>query len=211
MTGASTIAFVLTTIRAGTAGGRVRHLALDELQEPAAQAVRGDEQPAERALARQPGQDVEQVGDVGADLRACGEQPDVDVEPRRPGVVVARADVDVAAQPGSLAADDERRLGMGLESDEAVHDVRAGPFQLARPDDVRLLVEAGLDLDQDHDLLAALGCPDERLDDRRIAGRAVQRHLDRQDVRVVGRLGDEALDGCRERLVRDGGRGCRPP
>ena len=80
--------------------------------------------------------------------------------------------------------------------------MRAGPLQLAGPDDVRLLVEAGLDLDEDHDLLAALGGPDERLDERRIARRAVQRLLDGQDVRIVGGLGDEPLDGRRERLVR---------
>ena len=54
----------------GLAAGRgVLDLALDELEEPRAQAVRRDEQPPERALARQPGQDVEQVGDVGAELR----------------------------------------------------------------------------------------------------------------------------------------------
>ena len=55
---------------------------------------------------------------------------------------------------------------MGLEADQPVDDVGTGTFELARPDDVRLLVEAGLDLDQDDDLLATLGGPDERLDDR---------------------------------------------
>ena len=70
--------------------------------------------------------------------------------------------MDVPAQPRALAPDDERGLGVGLEPDEPVDDVGAGPLQLARPDDVRLLVEAGLDLDQDDDLLAALGRPDQR-------------------------------------------------
>ncbi len=184
------------------ARGGVPDLALDEVEEPAAQAVRRDEQPPERALARQSGQDVEQVGDVRAQLGATGQQPEVHVQAGRPRVVVAGPDVDVAAQPGTLAPDDERGLGVGLEPDQAVDHVGAGAFQLARPDDVRLLVEAGLDLDQDDDLLAALGGPDERLDDRRIARRAVQRLLDRQHVRVVGGLGDEPLDRCGERLVR---------
>ena len=87
---------------------------------------------------------------------------------------------------------------MGLEADQAVHDMRAGALQFARPDDVGLLVEAGLDLDQDHDLLATLGSTDERLDDWRLAGGSVQSLLDGQDVRVVGGLGDEPLDGCGE-------------
>ena len=132
----------------------------------------------------------------------AGQQAEVHVQPGGLGVVVAGPDVDVAAQAGPLAPDDERGLGVRLEADQPVDDVRAGPLELARPDDVRLLVEAGLDLDQDDDLLAALGRPDERLDDRRVARRPVQRLLDRQDVRVVGGLGDEPLDRRGERLVR---------
>ena len=69
-TATSTIALSLRTIRAGRPACGVADLALDEVQEPRPQAVRRDEQPAERPLARQAGQDVEQVGDVGADLRA---------------------------------------------------------------------------------------------------------------------------------------------
>ena len=110
--------------------------------------------------------------------------------------------MDVAAQPGALAADDQRGLRVRLEPDQPVHDVGAGALQLARPDDVRLLVEAGLDLDQDDDLLAALGGPDQRLHDRRVARRPIQRLLDGQDLGVVGGLGDEPLDGRGERLVR---------
>ena len=59
---------------------------------------RRDDQSTERPLAREPGQDVEQVARVGADVRPAGEQPEVDVRPRRPSVVVAGPDVDVAAQ-----------------------------------------------------------------------------------------------------------------
>ena len=107
--------------------------------------------------------------------------------------------MDVAAQPGPLAADDERGLRVRLEPDQAVDDVGAGALELARPDDVRLLVEAGLDLDEDDDLLAALGGPDERLDDRRVARRPVQRLLDREDVGssaawVMNRSTDAAND-----------------
>ena len=140
---------------------RVADLAVDQLEEPRAEAVRRDEQPAELALAGEAGEDVEQVGDVGAELGPARQQPEVRVEAGRLRVVVAGADVDVAAQPGALAPDDQGHLGVGLEPDEAVHDVGAGLLQLARPDDVGLLVEAGLDLDQHHDLLAPLGGPDQ--------------------------------------------------
>ena len=50
---------------------------------------------------------------------------------------------------------------MGLEADEAVHDVDAGLLELARPHDVRGLIEAGLHLDEREHLLAGLGSVDE--------------------------------------------------
>ena len=93
-------------------------------------------------------------------------------------------------------------LRVRLEADDAVHDVGARLLQLARPDDVVRLVEARLDLDQDHDLLAALGGGDERGDDRRVARGPVQGLLDREDVGVVRGLGDEPLHRRREGLVR---------
>ena len=91
---------------------------------------------------------------------------------------------------------------MRLEADEAVDHVHARLLQCARPLDVGLFVEARLDLDERDDLLAGLGGVDERVDDRGVAGRAVQRLLDRQHVRVGGGLLDEALHARGERVVR---------
>src|SRR5438093_622607 len=95
-----------------------------------------------------------------------------------------RAGWPAAAQPGALAPDNQRRLRVRLEPDQTVDHMRAGALELARPDDVGLLVEAGLDLDQDDDLLASFGRTHQRLDERRVAGCPVERLLDRQDVRV---------------------------
>src|SRR6185369_10186214 len=101
--------------------------------------------------------------------------------------------MDVAAQTRSLSTHDERRLAVGLEPDESVDDMRARSLELAGPDDVGLLVEACLDLDEDHHLLAALRGTYQRLHDRRVTGCAVEGHLYGQDVGVVGGLGDEPL------------------
>jgi hypothetical protein len=177
-----------------TTGGGVPDLAFDEVQEPRAQAVRRNEQPAERPLARQAGQVVEQVGDVGAELRPAGQQADVDVLARRLRVVVACPDVDVAAQPGTLATDDQGRLRVRLEPDQPVDDVRPCALELARPDDVGLLVETGLDLDQDDDLLAALGGADQDWTMGESPDVRYSVMLDGQDVGVVGGLRDEPLD-----------------
>ena len=125
--------------------------------------------------------------------RVGRQQAEVLVEPRGLRVVVAGAEVDVAADALGLVSHDHRQLAVGLEPDEAVDDVAAGLLELARPADVGLLVEAGLDLDDHQHLLAGLGGVDERLDDRAVAGGAVERLLDRQHVRVGGGLLEEAL------------------
>ena len=71
--------------------------------------------------------------------------------------------------------------------------MHAGLLKCACPLYVGLLVEAGLDFDQCDDLLAGLGRVDQRVDDRRVARRAVQSLLDRQHIWVGGGLLDEAL------------------
>ena len=91
---------------------------------------------------------------------------------------------------------------MGLEPDDAVDDVDARLLELAGPGDVVDLVEARLDLDDGEHLLARLGGVDEGVDDRRVARGAVERLLDREDLRVGGRLLDEGLHRRRERVVR---------
>ena len=106
--------------------------------------------------AAEAGDEVEQVGDVGADVRVGGEEADVLVEARGRRVVVAGADVRVAPQPVALAADDERRLRVDLQIGEAVDDVHARLLERTRPLDVALLVEAGLELDDADALLAVL-------------------------------------------------------
>jgi hypothetical protein len=70
------------------------------------------------------------------------------------------------------------------------------------PFDVGLLVEPGLELHQGDDLLARLGRGHQRAHERALLARgAVDRLLDREHVRVTGRLVDERLDRGRERVV----------
>ena len=71
---------------------------------------------------------------------------------------------------------------MRLQAEEAVDDVHAALLERARPLDVALLVEARLELDDRRHLLAVLGGARERLDDRRVAARAVERLLDGEHV-----------------------------
>ena len=175
--------------------------ALDLLDHAVAQVRGGDQHLAVAARAAEAGEEVEHVGDVGADLLVAREQAEVRVQAGGLGVVVAGADVQVVADAVALAAHDQDALGVGLERRQAVDDVHARLFQRAAPLDVRPLVEARLDLHQAHGLLAALGGADQRGDQRRVVARAVHGLLDREHVGVVDRLLDEALDRGHERVV----------
>ncbi len=138
--------------------------------------------------ARVAGEAVEHVAGVGADLLVAGQQAEVGVEAGGDGVVVAGADVHVAADALALAAHHQGELGVRLEPDEAVDDVGAGRLQGLGPLDVALLVEARLELHQDGDLFAVVGGVQQRLHDRRVAAHAVERPLEGEHVRVARRL-----------------------
>ena len=132
------------------------------------------------------GEVVEQLGDVVAELVVDREHAEVLVENRGLGVVVAGADVAVAADAVGLLAHDEQDLGVGLQPDEAVHDVRAGLFQHPGPLDVGLLLEAGFELDERDHLLAGFGGLRQRRDDAGfVAAGSVERLLDREHVRIA--------------------------
>ena len=121
---------------------------------------------------------------VLADLGIAGEQAVVGVAARGARVVVAGAEVAVAAQAVGFAAHDHRHLGVGLESHDAVHDVRAGFLQPVGQLDVGFLVESRAQLDDDRDVLAGLRGRHQRIDDRRLIAGAIQRLLDREHARI---------------------------
>ncbi len=77
---------------------------------------------------------------------------------------------------------------MHLQAHQAIHHVNAVFFQLARPLDVALLVEARFQFQQHRDLLAVLRRVDQRIHDRRITANPVQRDFDGQDVGIARRL-----------------------
>ena len=156
--------------------------------------------------ARDKARDVqEHVVDVGAERGIGRQQPEIGVEARRARMVVAGAEVRVGPQAHAparigLAPDHERQLGVRLEAEHAVDDLRAGVLQPLRPVDVRLLVEARHQLDHDRHFLAAARRLDQRLHQHRVDAGAVDGLLDRDDVGILGRAADE-LDDRLERLV----------
>jgi hypothetical protein len=89
---------------------------------------------------------------------------------------------------------------VGLQLDEAEHDLRAGALEVPGPADVRFLVEAGLSSTSAVTDFARLRGFRERRHDRRVGRGPVERLLDRDHVRIPRRLAQE-LDHRVEGLV----------
>src|SRR6267142_816759 len=125
-----------------------------------------EQEVVEASRARVAGEEVEQLGEIFAERVATGEEPEIAVDATRPHVVVAGGEVAVAPETVSFLPDDEARLAVGLEARAAVDDVSAYLLERTGPADVRLLVEARLQLDEDGDLLAVLDGRAQRVRDR---------------------------------------------
>ncbi len=134
------------------------------------------------------GDEVEDAADVAPDRRVGREQRQVGVDARGLRVIVAGADVAVGGELRALATNDQAELGVGLQFDEAIDDVHAGAFEVARPADVGRLVEAGLQLHDRRDRFAGLDRLLQGLHDRAVARRAIERPLDGHDVGIGHRL-----------------------
>ena len=141
--------------------------------------------------ARQAGQVQEDLVHVQADGRIAGQQSVVGVGARRLLVVVARAQVAVAAHAIGLAAHHQDHLRVRLVADHAVHHVHAGFLQAVGQADVGFLVEARAQLDDGGDVLAVVRGRHQRIDDGRVGAGAVQRLLDGQHLRIGGRQAQE--------------------
>ena len=180
---------------------RLRFL-VDLREQRRAQARRRDEELAVPARSPAAGQEVEQLGEVRSELARGGQQTHVFIGRGGDRIVVPGPDVAVAGDSLALAAHHERDLPVRLEAHEAVDDVHAGLLEGTRPLDVRFFVEASLELDERHHLLASLRRSDQR-EGHRIRGSRgpVEGVLDRQHVRIRSGLCEERLDRGLKRIV----------
>ena len=166
MISGSTSAFIFIQIAAGWPALACAISCVDVLEDALAQVERRDRHLLQLGRLGIAGDEVEDARDVARDRRIGGEERQVGVDARRDRMIVAGADVDVGCERAALAAHHQRQLGVGLQLDEAVDHLRAGAFEIARPADVGLLVEARLQLDQRGHRLAGLGRLDQRPHDR---------------------------------------------
>src|ERR687889_581490 len=171
-----------------------------QLDEPLTHSQGGDEQFLVLLLLGVASQVVKEIRAILNQSRVVGKVGEVRVEPGGRRVVVAGAEVDVASQATSLAADDEADLGVRLQANDAVGHVYALGLQPARPGDIGLLVEACLQLHEHGNLRLLVTRLRERLDYRGVRPDAIEGLLYRQDVRIGGGGADE-LDHRGEGIV----------
>ena len=144
----------MATMCAGRPACACSCLAADEAEKTFGHGERRDQQRAVVVDLGVGGEVVEDHVHALGDLRIAGEQAEVGVEARGDGVVVAGAEMAVAAGDAVfVAAHEQGQLAVGLEADDAVEDLHAGVFHAARPADVGGFVEAGHELDDQRGFL----------------------------------------------------------
>ena len=159
--------------------------AFDQSDEALAQIEWRDQQFFHARITGQTGERVEDDRDFLGDFRIRREQTEVGVDARGARMIIAGAEMDVVTEMIGIAAHDEERFAVRLQTDDAVNDMRARFLELARPLNIGRFIETRAQLDERGDLLAGGGGVHERFDDGRIAARAVKRDLDREHLRIL--------------------------
>src|SRR5437667_3785679 len=141
-------------------------LALDQCNESAMHVERRDHQFFQARIASKAGESIENSCHFLAQLRLAREQTEVGVNSRCARMIVACAELDVAPELVGIAANDEQRFAMRLQTDYAVDHMSSGFFQTTRPLNVARLIEARSQLDNNGNLFSGIRCMDERFDNR---------------------------------------------
>ena len=116
-------------------------------------------------------------------------------------MIISGAKMNVTPDLVGIAPNNEHRFAMRFQSDHAVNDVRARFLEPPSPLNVGRFIKARAQFhDRDH-LFAGRGGVDQRLNNRRIATRPVQRDLERKDLRIARGFFDK-IDNRFEAVVR---------
>ena len=111
-------------------------------------------------------QQVKKLGEILAKAFSTSKESDIAIDSARADVVVAGGEVAITPNAVGFLPDYEADFAMGLIADQSIDHVSAYFFERSGPGDIRLLIEAGLKLDQDRYLFAGFGRAQQRLDDR---------------------------------------------
>src|SRR5690242_12210559 len=100
-------------------------------------------------------------------------------------MVVAGTGMHVGRELTGLATDNEGKLGVSLELNEAVDDLRTRALEVPRPADIGFLIKPRLQLDQGGYRLSGFCRLDQLLHDRGFGRRPIKSLFDSDDVRIA--------------------------
>src|SRR4029077_9753934 len=106
-------------------------------------------------------------------------------------MIISRSEMGVAADSILFSTHDKSEFSVGLQAHDPVNHVNSGLLQGSRPLDIRRLVEARLQLNDDCNLLTTFSRLGKRSHNRGISTGAIECLLDRQNVRILSCLLNE--------------------
>src|SRR5882762_5624624 len=106
-------------------------------------------------------------------------------------MVISGPQMQITPDTILLLANDQRELGVRLQTNDSIHDMDPGFLQRTSPLDVCRFIEPRLKFNHYGYLLAALGCFRQGSHDLRVAAGTIHSLLDSKYVRVFRRLLDE--------------------
>ena len=145
---------------------------------------------------------MEQLDDVTRDVRPARKQPKVGIHLGGLVVVVAAADMCVAAETIWFASHDDRCFSMRFRPGNTVNNVNTRIFQRICPANIAVFVKSRFQFHKASDLFALFGGLDQHRHERAVFAGAINGHLDGQYVVVVDRRSHKTSDGCIETLER---------
>src|SRR6266851_8840827 len=113
-------------------------------------------------------------------------------------MIIAGADMSIAAQAVVVLPHDLDDLAVSLEPDDAVYNVDSELLEPGREVNIGFLVEPRLELDHDGDLLSVASRVAQIADDASVRRGAVDRHFNCAHFGVRARLSQKAFDRGRE-------------
>src|SRR6266480_1313253 len=110
-------------------------------------------------------------------------------------VIIARAEMDILPEAIGIASYHQQRFAVRFQPHHAIDDMGARFLELSGPANIGGLIEARAQFHQSGDLLAVVGGLDQRLNYGRITAGAIERNLERQNLRIGSCTLDKADNG----------------
>ena len=125
------------------------------------------------------------VFDIGRQYSICCQVTPIGIQPSRTRVVVSCGQMGIAFQLSPLPPGNQHHLGVRLQAYHPVQHLCSDRLERLSPVDVGLFIKSRLEFNHHGDFLATANCLAKQVHQRRVAARAIDSLLDRQNLRVM--------------------------